>query len=206
MEALNELVVSWAQSPFVLLAVMVVVLIDGIFPPMPSEAVVVALASIGLATGSPSPWTVLLAATVGSFLGDNLAFSIGRRVDLARFRWTRGPRAMALLARARVALDRRGASVILTARFVPVGRVAVNVMAGSTGFSRRRFVLLSAVSAAAWAGYSVAVGMVAGAWLQDQPVLGALVAVVLALGCGAVIDWALRRSRRLRRPVLSAAA
>ena len=206
MEALNELVVSWAQSPFVLLAVLVVVLIDGIFPPMPSEAAVVALASIGLATGSPSPWTVLLAATVGSFLGDNLAFSIGRRVDLARFRWTRGPRASALLARARDALDRRGASVVLTARFVPVGRVAVNVMAGSTGFSRRRFVVLSAVSAAAWAGYSVAVGVVAGAWLQDQPVLGALVAVVLALGCGAVIDWALRRSRRLRRPVLSAAA
>lgn len=205
MEALNELVVSWAQSPFVLLAVLVVVLIDGIFPPMPSEAAVVALASIGLATGSPSPWTVLLAATVGSFLGDNLAFSIGRRVDLARFRWTRGPRASALLARARDALDRRGASVVLTARFVPVGRVAVNVMAGSTGFSRRRFVVLSAVSAAAWAGYSVAVGVVAGAWLQDQPVLGALVAVVLALGCGAAIDWALKRSRRLRKPVLSAA-
>lgn len=206
MEALNELVVSWAQSPFVLIAVVVVVLIDGIFPPMPSEAVVVALASIGLATGAPSPWAVLLAATVGSFLGDNLAFSIGRRVDLGRFRWTRGPRAAALLARARGALNQRGASVILTARFVPVGRVAVNVMAGSTGFSRRRFVLLSAVSAAAWAGYSVAVGVVAGAWLRDQPVLGALVAVVLALGCGAVIDWALRRSRRLRAPVRSAAA
>lgn len=149
MEALNELIVSWAASPFVLVVVVLLVALDGFFPPMPSESVVVAVAAIGVATGTPNPWAVLLVAAIGSFVGDNLAFSLGRRVDLDRFRWTRGPRAARLLESARGALDRRAASVILTARFVPVGRVAVNVMAGSTGFPRRRFVPLSAVSGAA---------------------------------------------------------
>ena len=196
MEALNELVVSWAASPVVLVVVLLLVALDGFFPPMPSESVVVAVAAIGVATGSPNPWAVLFAAAIGSFVGDNLAFSLGRRVDLDRFRWTRGPKAARLLDRARGALDRRAASVILTARFVPVGRVAVNVMAGSSGFPRRRFVPLSAVAGAAWAGYSVLVGVFAGAWLRDQPVLGALVAVAVALAGGVIIDLALRGARR----------
>lgn len=192
MEALNELVVSWAASPFVLIVVLLLVALDGFFPPMPSESVVVAVAAIGVATGTPSPWAVLIVAAIGSFVGDNLAFSAGRRVDLDRFRWARGPKAARMLGRARGALDRRAASVLLTARFVPVGRVAVNVMAGSSGFPRRRFVPLSAVSGVAWAGYSVLVGVFAGAWLRDQPVLGALVAVMVALAGGLAIDLLLR--------------
>ena len=209
MEPLNALIVSWAASPLVLVAVLVLVALDGFFPPMPSESVVVAVAAIGMATGSPNPWAVVLVAAIGSFIGDNLAFSVGRRVDLDRFRWTRGPRAARLLDRARAALDQRAASVILTARFVPVGRVAVNVMAGSSGFARRRFVALSAVSGAAWAGYSVLVGILAGAWLRDQPVLGAMVAIAVALAGGVLIDLILRRARRHhgdRSPVGTTAA
>jgi membrane-associated protein len=195
-EALNELIVSWAASPFVLLAIFALVALDGFFPPMPSEPAVVAVAAIGMATGSPGLWAVLVVAALGSFVGDNLAFSFGRRVDLDRFRWTHRPRVAVVLARARGALDRRAASVILTARFVPVGRVAVNVVAGSSGFARRRFVPLSAVSGLAWAGYSVLVGVFAGAWLRDQPVLGAAVAVLVALAGGVLIDLVLRRVRR----------
>jgi len=205
-EALNELVVSWAASPFVLIVVLLLVAVDGFFPPMPSEPVVVAVAAIGVATGSPNPWAVLLVAAIGSFIGDNLAFSAGRRLDLDRFRCTRGPKVARLLARARGALDRRAASVILTARFVPVGRVAVNVMAGSSGFPRRRFVPLSAISGATWAGYSVLVGVFAGAWLRDQPVLGALVAVAVALAGGLGIDLVIRKVHGSRSSARSTAA
>ncbi|WP_213815502.1 DedA family protein [Glaciihabitans sp. dw_435] len=208
MDTLNELIVSWAGSPFVLLAVVVLVTIDGFFPPIPGETVVVALASIGIATGAPNVWAVLAAAAVGSFLGDNIAFLIGRRIDLGRYRWTRGARATRALERVRGALDRRAASVILTARFVPVGRVTVNVLAGSAGFPRRRFVALSAVSAVAWAGYSVLVGAVAGAWLRDQPLIGAAVAVVIALGVGWLTDLVIRRvgARKLAGETRRAAA
>lgn len=199
MEAVNELVIAWAGSPVVLVAILLLVAVDGLFPPLPSETVVVAVASIAAATGTPTPWAVLLVAALGSFIGDNLAFSVGRRVDLSRFRWARGPRGRRVLDRARLALDRRAATVILTARFVPVGRVAVNLMAGSSGFPRRRFLPLSAVAGLAWAGYTVVVGVLAGAWLRDQPVLGAVVAVVAALAGGVLIDLSVRWMRRLRR-------
>lgn len=196
MDALTHIIVAGAASPFVLLAVFVLVSIDGFFPPVPSETLVVALASIGFATGLPDPWLVLLVAAAGSFVGDNIAFTIGRRLGLDRFRFTRGRRTAKLLERVRHLLGGSPASLILTARFVPVGRVAVNVLAGSSGFSRRRFVLLSAGSGVAWAAYSTLVGVLAGAWLRDQPLLGAAVAAVAALGFGIGID---RISRRIGR-------
>jgi membrane-associated protein len=164
------------------------IVVDGFFPPIPSESVVVALAAVGAATGLPNPWLVLVVAALGSFVGDNIAFLLGRRVDPTRFRLLRGDRASALMYRARTGLERSPGAVILTARFVPVGRVVVNVLAGASGFPHRRFLALSAISAVAWAAYSIVIGVVAGSWIRDNPILGAGLAIVLALGIGFLAD------------------
>ena len=194
MDALNAWIESLAGWPGVLPVVLVLVVIDGFFPPVPSESVLVALAAIGAATGLPNPWLLLLIGALGSFLGDNIAFQIGRKLGPSRFRITRGKGVAAIMQRARVNLQRSPGAVILTARFVPVGRVVVNVLAGASGLSRRRFVTLSAISGLAWAGYSVLIGIAAGAWMHDNPVLGAGVAIVAALAVGIVIDRLGRRT------------
>ncbi|MCU1404141.1 MAG: hypothetical protein JWQ43_444, partial [Glaciihabitans sp.] len=190
MDALNALILSLADSPLVMLVLLLLVTIDGFFPPVPSETAIVALAAIGAASGTPNVALILLVAAVGSFLGDNITFNIGRRVGLTRFRWMQGERISRLVGGAKAGLERRPVSVVLTGRFVPVGRVAVNLVAGASGMPRRRFVALSSVSAVAWAGYSILVGMLAGAWFGDNPILGATIAVVAALGIGLVIDRA----------------
>jgi len=190
MDALNTAILSLADSPLVLVALVLLVTLDGFFPPVPSETVVVALAAIGAASGTPHLALIVLVAAVGSFLGDNIAFGIGRRVGVHRYRWMRGPRVSTVVAHARSNLRRRPAAVILTGRFIPVGRVAVNIVAGASGMPRQRFVLLSAVSGLAWAGYSVVVGVLAGAWFGHNPLLGALVAAVAALLIGLLIDRA----------------
>ena len=199
MDALNTAILSLADSPLVLVALLMLVTVDGFFPPVPSETVVVALAAVGAASGTPHLALVVLVAALGSFLGDNIAFGIGRRVGVHRFRWMRGERINRVIVGAQSNLRRRPAAVILTGRFVPVGRVAVNIVAGASGMPRRRFVLLSSLSGLAWAGYSVAVGVVAGAWFGENPLLGALVAVVAALLVGVLIDrastWFSLRSR-----------
>lgn len=199
MDALNTLIVSLAGSPWVLAVVLLLVVVDGFFPPMPSESVVVSLAALGFATGLPDPWLVLLVAAAGSFVGDNIAFLIGRSIGPSRFRVLRGRRMSALIRRAQTNLERRPGAVILTARFVPVGRVVLNVLAGASGFPRRRFIGLTAVSGAAWAGYSVIIGIVAGSWTRDNPLLGVVVAIVMALAVGLAADR-LGRLRRRRRP------
>ena len=188
MHALNAMIVSMAGSPWILAIVLLLVIVDGFFPPVPSETVIVALGTVGAATGLPNPWLVFLVAALGSFLGDNIAFLIGRRVEPSRFPLLRGRRLTSWLGRARASLDRRPAAVILTARFIPVGRVAVNVLAGASGFPRRRFLTLTAVSGGAWTAYSLLIGIVAGSWIHNNALLGVGAAVATASVVGLLVD------------------
>jgi membrane-associated protein len=65
------------------------------------------------------------------------------------------------------------------------------------GFSRRRFFVLTSISGVAWAAYSILVGIVAGAWVHDNPLLGIGIAVGIALIIGVLVDtvggWLSRR-------------
>src|SRR5699024_5668643 len=97
-------------------------------------------------------------------------------------------RVAAAFAWARRSLDRRGAALVLTARYIPVGRIAVNMTAGATGYPRRRFVPLSILAGASWALYSVAVGTLFGHWFAGHPLLGVAAAVGAAIGIGLVVD------------------
>ena len=76
---------------------------------------------------------------------------------------------------------------------MPLGRVAVNLTAGATGFPPRRFVGLAALAAATWAAWSVGVGALAGHWLEGNPLLGSAAGIVVALALGLAVDRVARR-------------
>jgi len=190
---LTDAVTDLAASPWLYLVVFLVCLIDGFFPPVPSETVVVGAAAIAATTGSPSLPLLIGIAAGGAIAGDNTAYLLGRLVGTTRFRWMRVGRVAATLDWARRGLDRRGALLIFTARYIPVGRIAVNMTAGATGYPPRRFVPLSIVAGLAWALYSALFGLVAGQWLHEQPLLAVVIAVVVAAGVGAAVDALLRR-------------
>ncbi|GAA1752262.1 DedA family protein [Aeromicrobium alkaliterrae] len=196
LEQINDFAVDLGASPWVFLAVFAFAAIDAFFPPIPSESVVVALAAIGASSGEPNLVLLALAAGLGAFVGDNIAYRIGRAVGVDRFSPERRPRLGRAIERARYELDRRAAVLILTARYIPVGRVAVNMTAGATGFPYRRFLPLCALGAISWSVYSVLIGVVAGTWVKEHPLVGAVVAVVIAAIVGFVIDHLLQRKRR----------
>ena len=203
MELINEFILQATASPWLLLVMFAVAVIDGFFPPVPSETVLVAAAAVAASTGDFSTIVLLsLVAAAGAMIGDNIAFWIGRTVGTDRFRWMRGPKVAAALSRAQGALEKRGAFFILGARYIPVGRVAVNMSAGALGYSWRRFVPLSAIGALSWAGYSALIGVVAGHWLENMPLLSAVIGVAFALVIGIIID----RVMHLRRRVADARA
>lgn len=134
--------------------------------------------------------------------GDNIAYAVGRATGIERFRWMRRPRVATAIAAARRALTRGGgAGLILGARYIPVGRVAVNMSAGALGYPWRRFLPLSAIGGVIWAVYSVAIGTLAGQWLKGQPLLSAVIGVAVAVLLGIGIDrfTAVRRRLRTRR-------
>ncbi|MFC8191391.1 DedA family protein [Cellulomonas sp. NPDC057328] len=183
-----------AGSPWIFPVLYAFATIDGFFPPIPSESVVIALTSLSVSTGRPLLWLVVVVAALGAFTGDQIAYQIGRHVRIRELRWFRGRRGQAVLDWAERALATRGAAFVIAARYIPIGRVAVNMTAGALGFRRSRFVLLTGIAAVTWALYSTAIGVGAGHVLgHDNPVLGVVVGVVGGLVIGLVVDWVLRR-------------
>ncbi|HWS58255.1 MAG TPA: DedA family protein [Actinotalea sp.] len=188
----EEWVVALAGSPWVFVALYLAIVIDGFFPPVPSESVVIALASLAVTTGEPDLWVLAVVSAAGAFTGDQVAYTLGRRLSVRDLRIMRGPRQQRGLAWAEDVLAERGAAFIIAARYVPVGRVAVNMTAGAVGYPRRRFSLLAAVAAVSWSVYSIMLGIGAGVWLGEHPLVAVAVGVVLGVLLGLAIDPAIR--------------
>lgn len=195
-ETINSLIQQNAAAAWVLPALFLLATFDALVPPVPSESVVITLAAFGAAHGSPHLVALGAVAAVGAFVGDNLTFAVARRSGLRRLRDSQRPKVRRAFRRAETELDRRGGLAIVVARYIPVGRVAVNVTAGAGTFSQRRFVLLTGLAAMSWAVYSVAIGALAGHWVESNPILGAAGGIAMACGLGLIVDRTLQRMSR----------
>ena len=187
-----------AHGPWVYAVLFVLVVADAFTVVLPSETAVVALGSLAFSTGSPNIWVLLPVAAAGAVVGDNLCYALGRRVGTDRFAWMRRPRIHSAFEYAARALERRPASLILTARYVPFARIAVNVTAGATGFTYRRYLPLTVLAGASWAVYNSVVGAFFGAWLSNNPLLAVVVSVLVAVVLGLAIDALVARLGRRR--------
>ncbi|RRD51987.1 DedA family protein [Buchananella hordeovulneris] len=201
---LQDLLVAAGSSPWALVLVLAFCIVDAVFPAVPSESSVITLAVLATTTGSPNLWLVLAVAVSGAFVGDIVTFHLGRRVPLERLRFLRGQRAQSAIGAARTALQRRGTLLILSARFIPVGRVAVNLVAGATGFPRRRFVATALLAAVTWGLISISIGTGVGHFLHDYPLVGVAVGVCVGVVVGVAVDKLVALLARLlsrRQPV-----
>jgi membrane protein DedA with SNARE-associated domain len=196
MDTVNAFIASVASTPWVPFVIALAVLIDAFLPPIPSESLVIAAAAAAVSVGHPNLVLVVACAAVGAIIGDNLTFTIGRRLGLERFAWMRRRRMHAALQSAGRGIARRPAVFLMSARYVPVGRVAVNLVAGASGFPRRKFFLLSVVAGVTWATYSVAIGLLAGHLLHGNALLGMLVGIAGGVLSGVIVDLVMRLAAR----------
>jgi membrane protein DedA with SNARE-associated domain len=182
-----------AAAPWALGLVLLLAAFDGLLPPLPSESIIIALAAFGASTSRPNLLVLGLVAAIGAWAGDNLTYLLARHTPLRRLRHTQRPRLRAAFDFASRALADRGGLIIVMARYIPVGRVAVNVTAGASEFLPRRFRQLTALAAVTWAAYNVALGAVAGVWIKENPLLGAAIGIGVALLLGVVLDKVIHR-------------
>lgn len=208
LDGIVDVVLAWVDTPWMLVAVFLLATLDGIFPPLPSESVVIA-AAVLITTGTgPSLWWLIAAAAAGAFTGDVLAYHIGMLLPLERVPFLSGARGRRSLAWAENALERRAAVLIMSARFIPVGRVAVNMTAGAVRFPRPRFLLTAGVAAVIWGSYATGLGLAAGHYIESHLLLAVAGGVVLGVVLGFVLDstlsalnrWFQARSERGREP------
>lgn len=198
MNEIEAWLLSIAASPWIYLALFLLVVADAFLVVLPSETLVVALGALAAAGGEPSAVLLVPVAAAGALVGDSLCYVIGTRIGTDRWAWQRRGRIAAALARARRTVLTRPAVLIFTARYIPYARIAVNLSAGAAGLPLRRFLPLAAVAGAAWAVYNVVIGVAFGAAMPGHPLLATALSVVVAIVLGIAVDLIAQRIARLR--------
>ncbi|MHC5797290.1 DedA family protein [Lacisediminihabitans sp. FW035] len=180
-------VYALAQSPWALAALVALLVIDGFFPLVPGETMVVTLTALGAAGHGPSPLAVLLVATGATMVGDGIAFLIGRSVHPDRWPWMRRPKAQSALRWASARIDRNPGVILIGAKFLPFVRVAVTMTVGASGLPVRRYLVFSFLASTIYTGYHVAIALTAGGLFTANPLLALAASITFGMLSAAVI-------------------
>ncbi|WP_217239102.1 DedA family protein [Streptomyces sp. AC555_RSS877] len=186
---------SFIASPALYAVLIAVSLLDSFLPLIPSEPVVI-LAGIAGATGQTNIMLVIAATTAGAFLGDLVPYSIGRlmgeRVVKRLPVGTKRRKAYDWFERE---LELRGGFVLVSTRFIPVGRHLVTGTAGVVRYPMRRFVPYVAISTFTWSAHTALSGYLGGVFFQENTLL----AVAVGVGLAFAVTGAVELSRYVRR-------
>ena len=183
-----QAIVDWLQhlSPLgVYVALWLTTYIENIFPPSPSDVVMLFIATlVGLGTIDFIP--TLAVATLGSVMGFLTAFFLGRRFGRSITRSGKFPfLTKNALQKVDSWFERYGYWVIVGNRFLAGTRAVVSFFAGMSELSVARTTVLCAVSALAWNGLIIELGKVVGSnWEKGAQILhryGVIVSTILGV-------------------------
>lgn len=150
---------------------------------VPGSAIVIGVSAL-IGLGNHSVWPILGAAILGAIASDGLSYWFGHsfKARAADF-WPLSAHPE-LMTRAQHFFDRHGGKSVAMARFTPVVRAFVPLIAGISGMNATRFYLANVLSAVGWAASHVLPSAAAGASLG---VLGAISGRLLAVLVGLAV-------------------
>lgn len=176
-----------------LVGVAVLVALENVFPPIPSELILL-LTGFNVSEGRFDFVSGVIAATIGSVVGAFFLYAVGRILDDERMeRMLAGVGRYVGLKRSDVHkgftwFERHGTKVVLFGRLIPVVRSVVSIPAGGDKMPLGKFTLLTAAGSLVWNLIWVAIGWglgdqweKAGAWgdyLQYVVIVGVIVGFV----------------------------
>jgi membrane protein DedA with SNARE-associated domain len=198
-DAITNLVEGAMASPWVYVALLAFAAIDGFFPAVPSESLVIT-AGVFAATGEPDVFAVIGVSALGACVGDHVSYLLGRAAGRRPGVHGRpGSRRQAALARAGRLLDERGGQVLVVCRYIPGARTAITLTAGAVRYPLRRFSSFDALAALSWGAYATLLGYLGGAAFEDAPLKGLALGLGLALVVTLLVE-AVRHARAPARP------
>ena len=191
---LTNWLVDTSSANWFIAVIFIIALLDSVVPVVPSETTVI-IGGVAAGAGDQNLLLVIVAGAVGAFIGDNLAYAIGRSFHgpIAR-RAERKPSTRRRLDWAANQVRERGGLLLVTARFIPGGRTALTISCGLTQQPHRWFVKWVALAVTIWATYAAVLGAIFGRALQDNHTAAFLIAFITALAINIVIE--LIRKRR----------
>jgi membrane protein DedA with SNARE-associated domain len=181
-------------------AMIVLLLASGFGIPIGEEVVNIP-AGIFVGQGRLSAVSAYLAAYFGVLGGDFIWFGICRVLgkSLLHRKWFKRLAHPKRLLQVKHKFDRRGAWVLVIARFIPGTRTPALTIAGMMHMSWRRFTLIELGLCAVTTALQVTVGILIGKQMAQESlqttVFAALAAIAVILALTAVITWVVNRSR-----------
>ena len=185
-------------------AVCALILLENVFPPIPSEVILPMGGFLVHQTHMELPG-VIVAATAGSVLGAFILYGVGRllsRERLTAFFETRPMRLLGFkgtdVSSAIGWFDRKGQATVLICRCIPVVRSLISIPAGTAKMGLVRFTLYTFVGSAVWNTILCSLGYGAGsAWqtvtAKAEWVSDVVTYVIIALVVVAAVFWIVKR-------------
>ena len=169
---------------------------------LPGDSLIVTAGLLAATTGVFNVYLLGLLLTVASIVGNTVGYAIGNAT---------GPRLFTRensllfnkkhLYRAREFYERHGGATVIIARFMPIVRTFVPVVAGMAQMGYRRYTLFNVIGGIAWIWSMLFIGYFLGRYIPgvDQHIELVIVLVVLASLMPGIIGW-LRAKRQNAEP------
>ncbi|MFI7283934.1 DedA family protein [Micromonospora chersina] len=195
---------GWVASvidSFGAVGVALLVALESIIPPIPSE-VVLAMAGYLAAEGRFNVALIVLAATAGSLLGALVLYWLGAALGEERLkRWLDHIPLVDRddLEKADRWFERHGRWAVLIGRVVPVVRSLVSVPAGANRMPLGEFVLLTTLGSGVWNALIVGAGFALGSrWEQVNQYSDWFNYAIFAVFAVMIVSWVVKKVRRRR--------
>jgi membrane protein DedA with SNARE-associated domain len=185
---------SLITSPWLYAVLIAVSFLDSFLPLIPSEPVVI-VAGVYAATGQTNIVLVIAATTLGAFLGDLVPYTVGRLLGVRVLkRLPPGTKRRAAHDWFTRELDARGGFILVTTRFIPVGRYLATLSTGIVGYPWGKYMLFVAFATSTWSAYTALTGYLGGVVFQENTLL----AIVVGVGLAFLVTGAIEAVRHIR--------
>jgi membrane-associated protein len=159
---------------------------------LPGDSLLVTAGLLAATTGVFNIWAIGLLLTVASILGNTVGYGIGKAA---------GPRLFSRedsllfnkkhLYRAHEFYERHGGKTIIIARFMPIVRTFVPVVAGMAAMSYRRYTIYNVIGGLGWIWSMLLIGYFLGRYIPnvDQHIETVIILVILLSLLPGIIGW-----------------
>ncbi|AXB45748.1 DedA family protein [Amycolatopsis albispora] len=167
-----------------------------VVPLLPTEVALIGLAATA-AQQEESVLPVLVVAVTGCLVSDQLVYLAGARGTGLVDRLRRRPSVASGLHRLAETSERHPRAPLVLIRWLPGGGTIGALVAGALRWPFRHFLAASAIGVTLWCAYIATIGYLGGS-LIDEPAVGLLASLAVAVGLGALLSLVdrVRQGRR----------
>lgn len=196
-------------NSFGYLGIFLLIFIENIFPPIPSEVVLLFGGALTLSTSMNVP-LVILFATLGSLTGAAALYGLGRVLKADRLKALFGGKFGRVLHLKPEYVDRSmgwfsryQSKAVLICRCIPLIRSLISIPAGCNEMDIPLFLLLTAIGSAVWNTILVLIGaLLGGAWESALPYVNKYSTVAIVAFCiiaAQYVIWKLQKRKKNMR-------